>query len=191
MAPDPQLIVFAGLPGTGKTSLARAVARDLHAVYLDKDTIEDCTITLADRMRMAQSRELAGALSYDLLADLARDNLSLGLSVVLDSPAKHGAFRDRVKQLARSAKADLQLVECICTDEILLRLRIENRSADLPEYHTRDWGEYQRERAQFERLTERRLVVDTAESLALNVRKVLAYLGRPASGGAPDGPARE
>ena len=38
--PDPQLIIFAGLPGTGKSSLARAVARELKAVYLDKDTMK-------------------------------------------------------------------------------------------------------------------------------------------------------
>ena len=44
---SPLLIVFAGLPGTGKSSLARAVARELGAVYLDKDTIKDGIIAVA------------------------------------------------------------------------------------------------------------------------------------------------
>jgi hypothetical protein len=41
-----------------------------------------------------------------------------------------------------------------------------------------DWEAYQGNRARFEGLTERRLVVDTAESLGLNLRKVLAYLAK-------------
>ena len=177
MAHDPQLIVFAGMLGTGKTSLARAVARQLRAVYLDKDTIKECALDLAERIKSDQVRQLADPLSYDLLVDLARDNLSLGLPVVLDSPAGYQAFRERVKGLARSAKVELRLIECICTDEKLLRQRVESRADDLPAHRTRDWTTYQHEQTQFERLTERRLVVDTAESLSLNVRKVLAYLG--------------
>ena len=178
MAHDPQLIVFAGMPGTGKSSLARAVARELRAVYLDKDTVKDCTLALAERMKLDQGPQLAGPLSYELLVDLARDNLSLGLPVVLDSPAGYQVFRDRVKGLARAAKVELRLIECICTDERLVRQRLESRSQDLPAYRARDWNTYQRDMTQFERLTERRLVVDTAESLALNLRKVLGYLAR-------------
>lgn len=177
MAHDPQLIVVAGMRGTGKTSLARAVARELHAVYLDKDTIKDCAIALAERLKLDQVQQLAGPLSYELLLDVARDNLSLGLSVVLDSPAGYQVFREKVKGLARSARVELRLIECICTDDRLLRQRVESRSQDLPAYRTRDWATYQHEVAQFERLTERRLVVDTAESLSVNLRKVLAYLG--------------
>ena len=178
MPPDLQLIVFAGTPGTGKSSLARAVARELHAVYLDKDTIKDRTIALIEKMNLReQARDLAGPLSYELLVELAKDNLTLGLSVVLDSPAGYSLYRERVKQLARSWKADLKLIECICTDETLLRRRVEGRGQDLPAHRAQDWAAYQRDRAQFERLTERRLVVDTAESLPLNLRKVLGYLG--------------
>jgi predicted kinase len=177
MAPDPHLIVFAGMLGTGKTSLARAVARQLQAVYLDKTTIKECILALGERLKLDQTPQLAGPLSYELLVDLARDNLSLGLSVVLDSPAGYQVFRERVKGLARSAKVELRLIECICTDERLLRQRVENRPPDLPAHRTRDWTTYQHEVAEFEKLTERRLVIDTAESLSLNVRKVLAYLG--------------
>jgi predicted kinase len=177
MAPDPRLVVFAGLPGTGKTSLARTVARELHAVYLAKDTIKESALGLAEKMKLEQAQQMAGPLSYELLVDLARDNLSLGMSVVLDSPAGYQVFRERVKGLARSAKVELRLIECICTDERLLRQRVEAQGRELPAYRRRDWTTYQQDLAQYERLTERRLVVDTAESLSLNLRKVLAYLG--------------
>jgi predicted kinase len=127
---------------------------------------------------------LAGALSYELLVDLTRDNLTLGLSVVVDSPAAYHTFRDQIKVVARAAKADLRLVECICTDERLLRQRIEHRGPDLPAYRTRDWQTYQQDQKRFERLTDQRLIVDTAESQAVNLRKVRAYLeqGKPAAG---------
>jgi len=184
--PDPLLIVFAGLPGTGKTSLARATARQLRAVYLDKDTIKDGVMALADQMRLDQGEKLAGPLSYELLVSLARDNLTLGLSVVLDSPAGYEVFREKVKGVARSVKADLKLIECICTDEKLLRQRVEGRPPDLPAHRTRDWATYQRQRGQFERLIDQRLVIDTAEPLVVNLRRVLAYLGQSASGSASD-----
>jgi predicted kinase len=178
---DPLLIVFAGLPGTGKSSLARAVARELRAVYLDKDTLKDCAIAVAREMKIEQGPNLAGPLSYELLVVLARDNLSLGLSVVLDSPAGYRQFREKVSDLAKARKANLKLIECICTDESLLRQRVEGRGRELPPYRARDWADYQSNRTRFEGLTERRLVVDTAELPATNLRKVLAYVGWPPS----------
>jgi predicted kinase len=173
----PFLVVFAGLPGTGKSSLARAVARELRAVYLDKDTIKDCVIAVAREMKIEQGSDLAGPASYELLVVLARDNLSVGRSAVLDSPAGYRQFREQVSDLAKARRANLKLIECICTDESLLRQRVENSGRELPPYRTRDWADYQSSRARFEGLTERRLVVDTAEPLAVNLRKVLNYIG--------------
>ena len=99
------------------------------AVYLDKDTIKGCIIAVAEQMKIGQGLQLSGPLSYELLVTIAKDNLVLGRSVVLDSPAAYQIFRDKVKQLARSLKVNLRLIECICTDERLLRQRLESRSA--------------------------------------------------------------
>jgi predicted kinase len=152
------------------------VAREKGAVYLAKDTLHETAQALSAQAKLPAATQWAGALSYSLLIDLARDNLTLGHSVVLDSPAAYAAFRDEVKALARTHRAELRWIECVCTDATVLRERIERRNQEQPDYRGRNWDAHLGKHEQFERLTERRLVIDTAEALALNLRRVRAYL---------------
>lgn len=176
---DPYLIVFAGAPGVGKSTLARAVARELSAAYLDKDTIKDAALALSREMKLENMNQYAGALSYTLLIPLARDNLTVGTPVIIDSPAGYRAFQDAVEDLVRSVRVNFKLVECITTDEGLLRERIERRAPDLPEHRVRDSDAYQQARERMERLSGPRLVVDTAETVSTNLRKIINALGAP------------
>lgn len=180
---DPLLIVFAGAPGTGKSTLARAVARELRAVYLDKDTIKDTAMALGRELKLEGVADYAGALSYTLLIPLARDNLTVGMPVVVDSPAGYRAFQDAIENLVRSVRVDFKLIECITTDEGLLRERIARRAPDLPDHRVREWDAYQQARARLERMSGPRLVIDTAEPVQTNLRKILNYLGAGAAGG--------
>ena len=45
--------VFSGLPGTGKTTLARALARNLSADYVRVDTIEGALVSDGDESLVA------------------------------------------------------------------------------------------------------------------------------------------
>jgi predicted kinase len=182
---EPFLVVFAGAPGVGKSTLARALARELRAAYLDKDTIKDAALTLGREMKVENAQQFAGALSYTLLIPLARDNLTVGTPVIVDSPAGYRGFQDAIEQLVRSIKVDFRLVECITTDEALLRERIERRVPDLPDHRVRDFDAYQQARERLERMSGPRLVLDTAESVSINLRKIMNALGfHPAQGSA-------
>lgn len=72
-------IIFAGLPGTGKSTIAHALAKELGAVYLRIDTIEQA-------IRCAENHDKeTGPAGYFVAYELARDNLKLGLNVIADS----------------------------------------------------------------------------------------------------------
>lgn len=179
---DPFLVVFAGAPGVGKSTLARALAREIRAAYLDKDTIKDAALALGRELKIENVMQFAGALSYSLLVPLARDNLTVGTHVVLDSPAGYKAFQDAIEQLVRSVKVNFKLVECITTDEALLRERIERRASDLPDHRVREWDAYQQARERLERMSGPRLVVDTAETVPTNLRKIMNALAPAETG---------
>jgi predicted kinase len=174
---EPFLVVFAGAPGVGKSTLARAVARELAACYLDKDTIKDAALSLGREMKIDNINQYAGALSYTLLVPLARDNLTVGNHVVIDSPAGYKAFQDAVEELVRRVRVNFKLIECITTGEALLGEPIERRGVDIPEHRVRDRDQYQQARERMERLSGPRLVIDTAESIQTNLKRIMSALG--------------
>ena len=92
----PTLTVFAGRPGTGKTTLATALARRLRACYLRVDAAE----TALQRTGLP-----VGVEGYAVIHQLAVSNLLLGLDVVVDAvnpvqrPERDGAKRPTVAGL--------------------------------------------------------------------------------------------
>jgi predicted kinase len=73
------LIVFSGLPGTGKTSIATLLARETGAVYLRIDSIEQA---MRDSGAVRQCLDDAG---YRVAYAVAEDNLRIGRTVIADS----------------------------------------------------------------------------------------------------------
>src|SRR5688572_33309530 len=86
------LVVFGGLPGTGKTTLARQVADRLGATYLRIDTIEQ-----ALRSALGLGDDV-GSAGYDIAYAVSEINLTLGRTVVADCvnplPVTRAAWRD-------------------------------------------------------------------------------------------------
>jgi predicted kinase len=116
----PRLIVFAGLPGVGKSTLARALTARLRAVYLRVDTIEQALTDFG-------AGEV-GAAGYAIGYALAAENLRLGQTVVADAVNPIQAWRE----VAAKAAVPLIEVEVVCGDADEHRRRVETRPGDIP-----------------------------------------------------------
>jgi predicted kinase len=151
----PVLIVFGGLPGTGKTTLARAIATERQAAYLRIDTIEQ-----ALRSSGALAGEV-GPAGYVVAYGLATSNLGLGRSVVADSVNPLKVTRDAWKQVAATASSDLVEIEVICSDEAEHRRRVETRSVDVAGLVQPTWREVVKR--EYEPWDRPPIVIDTAK----------------------------
>lgn len=161
------LVVFGGLPGVGKTTIASRLAAEAGAVFLRIDVIE---MALHDAGVDVETE------GYAVAYRLAESNLKLGLSVVADCvnpiPETRGAWR----AVAEAAGAALVEVEVLCSDPVEHRRRVETRVTDLPGFIPPTWQEVvDRDYWPWDR---ERLLIDTAatetdEAVAL-IRERLA-----------------
>jgi predicted kinase len=151
---QPGLIVLAGLPGTGKSTIAVPLARELRASYLRIDTIEQA---LVDSGELVGRPRTAG---YIAGYALARDQLGVGVTVVVECVNPLKVTRDAWKSVADQQRAWLLDVELVCSDPDEHRSRVENRSVDVPGLILPSWREVlDREYEEWDR---DRLVIDTA-----------------------------
>ena len=172
-----QLIVFAGLPGTGKSSLAEAVGRQLSIPVFAKDWLEGVLVRCELRPK-AENAPGLGFAGYELLTTLADRQLRLGQSVILDSVASTVAIRAQWQDLAARHSAAWRVIECLCSDEAEHRSRLDRRVRGIPGWHELDWGDVQRVAGYYAPWQEPRLVLDAVRPLADNNAAALRYLER-------------
>ena len=126
------LIVFGGLPGTGKTTISRELAKRLSATLLRIDVIEQA-------MLASLSVDDIGAAGYSVANALAEANLSNGQSVVADCVNPVEVSRAAWKAVAARTGSPLIQIEVVCTDRTEHRRRVEARKPDIPGHVLPTW----------------------------------------------------
>ncbi len=147
------LLLIAGLPGTGKTTVARAFASLSGASHLNSDALR------RELGLMGHYSPEDKARVYDTLLERAREALLQGKTVVIDSTFFKESIRGPFRVLAASCKVPLRWVE-VQADEQSLRERLSHPRPD----SEADFEVYQKIRDQFEPLPEDRLLINTDET---------------------------
>jgi predicted kinase len=161
------LIVLSGLPATGKTALASAVARELGAVLLSVDPVDSALSSVG-----VEEPGPPGLAAYAVVGALAELNLGLGASVVVDAVNSVGQAKTFWIELARGLGARLLVVETILTDPDIHRERLTGRVRDLA-IDEPTWEAVTNRRDEWVAWPFAPLVIDSLEPLDANTARVL------------------
>jgi predicted kinase len=166
------LILMAGLLGSGKSTLSRALAAELGGTVLDKDEIRATLFSPADIEHSTEQDDFCMGIM-----------LKVGGYLFRRDPARHifldGRTFSRTYQLQRAtgfAEALSQpwrILECVCSEKTARR-RLENDSAHLAA--NRNFELYLKVKARFEEISLPKTIVDTEQSLVACVRIAKAAL---------------
>ncbi len=167
------LIVFAGLPASGKSAVAQALQRRVNGVLLDKDEIRSCLFAgYVDYQR--QQDDVCVSVMYEV----ARYHLKqrADVPVILDGRTYSRRYQvTAVEAAAAQMEVPVYFIECVCSADSA-RHRLEaDQGKHLAE--DRDYSLYVRSRDSAEPLEMPRLVLDTDEnSIEVCVQLAATYI---------------
>ena len=169
------LIVMAGLPGTGKSAVARGLAQALPAVILDKDSVR-AALFPPDLIEYATHQDdfcmnvMLQVAEYILRKEPTR-------AVILDGRTFSRRYQlDAVAELATNLGQRLAIIECVCSDATA-RQRLEQDVAQgLHVADNRYFALYLAIKARFELIERPKLVINTEQNLSECVTTSMAYL---------------
>jgi predicted kinase len=148
------LISLGGLPGTGKTTIACELARQIQAMHVSVDSIER---TIRDSRINTQSGEVdTYRIAYGVAFAIAADNLQLGKTVIADCVNPLPWTRNAWLDVAKAAGVRTVEVEIVCSDEPQYRSRLP---AAIPGAALPRWEQVARNYQPWDR---GRVVIDTA-----------------------------
>jgi predicted kinase len=172
----PVLVAMAGLPASGKSTLAEVLGARLGATIVSVDPIESAILQAG-----IDADQPTGLAAYLVAETLAEQVLLSGHSVIVDAVNAVEPARLQWRDLALRADVPLRVVEVECSDPEVHRERLEKRQRDLPHVADPSWRaveqsleEYQEWRGECARLP--RITLDTTNTLGQNVDAALRFV---------------
>ena len=153
------LIVVTGLPGTGKTTIAEALAKDIDAVVFSTDKIRK--MIFENPVYNEEDKRIV----YNELFLRTGKYLAMGKNVILDGTFYTKVLRERAKEVGKSFCEGVYFVYCE-TPEELLRERINKRK---DKFSDADYSVYLKMKKIFEEFKEDVIIIDTSNPVNTNI----------------------
>ena|SRR5713226_2762467 len=166
------LILMAGLPGIGKSTLSRALAAELGGTVLDKDEIRAALFPPSDIEYTTEQDDFCMGIVLKVAGYLFRKDPSR--RIFLDGRTFSRTYQlDRATGFAEALSQPWRILECACSQETARK-----RLADGPAHPAanRDFELYLKVKARFEEISLPKTVIDTDQPLALCVQIAKAAL---------------
>ena len=170
------IVMLAGLPGTGKSSIARELARALPAVIVDKDQIRAALFPAARITYTTEQDDFCLRVMLQTATYLLRQQPDE--PVILDGRTFSRTYQVQlIEQYATELDVPLVIIECICSDETARQRLERDAAAGRHLAGNRDYALYLAIKARFEPIREPKLVVNTDHLLRDVVARCIAYIG--------------
>lgn len=130
------IVAIGGLPGVGKTTTARELARRLRAAHVRIDSLESALVTGG----LVATPADVGPAGYELALAVADTCLAAGGAVVVDAVFPIAVSRRPWTELAGRHGVPISWVRLVCSDVAEHRRRVESREFDLPGSGRPDWA---------------------------------------------------
>ena len=155
------LILMAGLPGTGKSTLGQALAAKLGGTVINKDEIRAALFEPDDIEYSTEQDEFCMRVMLKVAGYLFRKDPAR--KVFLDGRTFSRRYQlDRATGYAQAIGQPWRILECICHDDTARR-RLDHDRDHLAE--NRNFDLYQRVKARFEEISLPKTVIDTDQPL--------------------------
>jgi gluconokinase len=114
---------------------------------------------------------------YDEMFKAAEKLLKEKKKAILDATFYKKALLEKAKTIASGTGSGFFVVECLASDEVILKRITERKNAKTKSESEADFEIYKKVKRSFEQITEKHCVVDTLLPLEKQVEQVKKYIG--------------
>ena len=169
------IVLMAGLPGTGKSALARELAARTSGRVIGKDEIRHALFTTEEIEYSSRQDDFCLQIMLETAAYLLQRHPNL--IVFLDGRTFSRRYQiDNVLRMAEELRQSWRILECVCPEEVVRQRLQRAESEKTHPAGNRDYALYLEVKSRFEALDLPKKVIDTSQSMESSVDQGLAAL---------------